>query len=122
MAIKPAPLFCADDGPAEPEDSEEVDVDEPVDAAELVVPLRDDLLFALSNQEKSTPPTSICAPAACEPGFSIAHFMRGAGNHHRATTVTNNRMNIKVRKRFMNFMESLPYHLALRYGNRQGFG
>ena len=42
MAMNPAPLFCADNDPPEPEDPEEpeaVDDADPVDAAEFVAPL-----------------------------------------------------------------------------------
>ena len=77
MAINPAALFCADDDPAEPEDSEEVDVDDPVDAAEFVAPLAmlpvlavDVAALPVLTLSGSPPANTFCALIATAPKTS----------------------------------------------------
>ena len=77
MAINPAPLSCADDDPAEPEDSEEVDVDDPVDAAEFVALLAmlpvlavDVAALPVLTLSGSPPANAFCALIATAPKTS----------------------------------------------------
>lgn len=83
MAINPAPLFCADDDPAEPpepedpEDPKEADDADPVDAAEFVallamLPVLADVVAALLELplSGSPPANAFCALIATAPTTS----------------------------------------------------
>ena len=80
MAINPAPLFCADNDPLEPEDPEEpeaVDNADPVDAAEFVallamLPALADVVAALLelSLSGSPPANAFCALIATAPTTS----------------------------------------------------
>ena len=80
MAINPAPLFCADDDPAEPlepEDPEDPDDADPVDAAEFVallamLPVLADVVAALLELplSGSPPANAFCALTANAPTTS----------------------------------------------------
>ena len=83
MAIKPAPLFCVDDDPADPadpaapEDPKEVDDEAAVDAAEFVAPLAmlpvfADVVAALLELplSGSPPANAFCALIATAPTTS----------------------------------------------------
>jgi hypothetical protein len=80
MAIKPAPLFCVDDNPADPaapEDPKEVDDEAAADAAEFVAPLAmlpvfADVAVALLELplSGSPPANAFCALTATAPTTS----------------------------------------------------
>jgi hypothetical protein len=77
MAMNPAPLFCADDDPPEPEDPEAVDDADPVDTAEFVallamLPALADVVAALLELplSGSPPANAFCALIATAPTTS----------------------------------------------------
>lgn len=74
MAMNPAPLFCADDDPPEPEDPEVIDDADPVDAAEFValLPALAGVVPALLELplSGSPPANAFCALIATAPTTS----------------------------------------------------